>query len=103
MIVWLMSMPMRRAASLSAAVARIALPRRVVRTNVASPAINAIETTSMKSQRYSTLAPATLNCPRGNSVGKGCGFFPPGYHRNNAFSRKIDAPSAVISGASLGA
>ena len=69
-MIWSTLMPMRRAVSGSSAVARIALPSRVVRMNAVRVKVSSRASPTMNTQSSWMVAPAIWNEVFGNRSGK---------------------------------
>ena len=96
-------MPMRRAASGSCAVARIALPRRdlpmKVVITISSGNVTPIESTSA----FSIVTPKIVTIVCCALMRSGMPTCEPPFHNSPTFCRMNEKPTAVISGASFGA
>ena len=96
-------MPIRRAASGSCALARIALPMRVrVMNHVSAMISGTVTPTASRSARRMT-TPATVTTVLFSLIRSLTDAGEPPSHSRPTFCRMKEKPTAVISGASLGA
>ena len=96
-------MPISRAASGSCAVARIALPMRLRLMNWVSSSTSGIVTPIAITSALVTSTPATSNSTCWERIRSGTLNCEAPNHRTPTFWRMKEKPTAVISGASLGA